>query len=85
MINYFISLCLLNPLLFIGKFVDSETEGETKMEWLGFLKDEFIHFKLGFQQVALFGMVLFLGCFNMLLPTLRLFKPELVSRIIKIF
>ena len=52
-IDYMISLCYLLPFIFMGKFVDSDNEDSDSdqiqpMEWLGFLRDENIHYSVGF-------------------------------------
>lgn len=45
LILYMVSICYIFPIVFVGRFVDSDENG--KLEWEGFLKDEYIHYKLG--------------------------------------
>ena len=45
LILYMVSICYIFPIVFVGRFVDSDKNGQ--LEWEGFLKDEYIHYKLG--------------------------------------
>ena len=51
--DYLNSICYLLPFIFMGKFVDSDHEDSDSdkiqpMEWQGFLRDENIHYSVGF-------------------------------------
>ena len=66
------SLCFLHPIVFVGRYIDSDVQNKSdeiqKLEWEGFLKDEYIHHNLGYVQISLFGITLFLAVVSILIP-----------------
>ena len=71
----------------MGKFIDSDEpspDGKPpKLEWEGFLKDEFIHFSMGYAHIVVFGLVLFICMVIILIPFLRILKPSLINEVLQ--